>query len=246
MQDKRCVYVIISKPQTNFPAGCNMTDTCISDERLADYLEGRLSSGERAQIEAHISFCERCLDSVQIYQRLGTEPFSQSEAVPSTAAKRSLVGLDRLDPGRLLDALAGRIRALILRWEHYANTKGMGDRAVLDPIRGSKTLVDEDMVVLKKTFSDLEAEISIEKIDPQVATISVVISKVNPEKAPVRVSLTTKQREVASYLMGSGDAYFEQVPFGHYTLRFTSNGGVIGQYAFQLKETDDDSHEAIQ
>jgi hypothetical protein len=221
-----------------------MTRTCISDERLADYLEGRLSSTERGQIEDHLSFCEHCLDTVQIYQRLVPEHFGRPEIVPPTAVKQALCRLDRLDSGSLMDALSGRIRSLILKWKEYVNAKGMGGHAVLEPIRGSKTLVANDLVVLNKTFSDLETEISIEKIDPRLAIVSVTISKVNPEKTPVRVSLMTEQREVASYLVGSGDAYFERVPFGHYTLRFTSNGALIGQYAFQLKETDDDSHEA--
>lgn len=113
--------------------------------------------------------------------------------------------------------------------------------AALAPIRGNKTLVADDLVLLRKTFPDLETEISIEKVDRLLANVSVTIRKANPEKAPIRVSLMADDREVASYLVDKGEAHFESVTFGHYALAFTTNGTLIGRYLFQIKETGNGS-----
>ncbi len=155
--------------------------------------------------------------------------------------KRVIGGLDRLDEGSLLDKLAGRARALSLQWQRFLEQNGKLGFAALAPIRGNKTLVADDLVLLQKTFSDLETEISVEKIDHQLANVSVAIRKANPEKTPVRVSLMADDREVASYLMDKGDAHFESVTFGHYALMFTHNSTLIGRYSFQIKETGNGS-----
>ena len=219
-----------------------MKTMCLTDEHLTDYLEGRLSPRQRRQIERHLSLCDQCVEYVHICRRIGSAlSINQAAMAPTAATKRVLAGLDRLDEGSLLDKLTGRVKALSLQWRRFLEQNSKLSFAALTPIRGNKTLVADDLVLLHKTFSDLETEISIEKVDHQLANVSVAIHKANPEKVPVRVSLMAEDREVASYLMDTGYAHFESVTFGHYALMFAHNSTLIGHYSFQIKETGNGS-----
>jgi hypothetical protein len=219
-----------------------MKTICLTDEHLTDYLEGRLSPRQRRQVERHLSLCDQCLEYVHICRRIGSSlSINQAAIAPTAATKRVLAGLDRLNEGSLLDKLKGRGKALSLQWRRFLEQNGKLNFAALAPIRGNKTLVADDLVLLHKTFPDLETEISIEKVDRQLANVSVVVRKANPKKTPVRVSLMAEDREVASYLMDTGDAHFESVAFGHYALMFTHHSTLIGTYSFQIKETGNGS-----
>jgi len=224
--------------------GKAMKTFCISKERLTDYLEGRLSSDQRRQIESHLSDCDLCLEYVHIYRRVcSAASINKATVVPTGSTKRVISALERLDEGNLIDKLAGHIKALSLQWRRFFELNGIMGFAALEPIRGNKTKVADDMVLLNKTFSDLETEIAIEKIEHRLANVSVTIDNADTYKTPVRVSLMSDDRELASYLINMGDAYFESVPFGHYTLNFTRSGVLIGQYSFQIKETGNGTQE---
>ena len=221
-----------------------MKTFCISEERLTDYLEGRLSSRLRSRVERHLSVCDRCLEYIQVYRpTFAAASIDKSAIVPTEATKRVIDGLDGLNKGCLWDRLAGRARAMFLQWQRLVEQFGMMGSAALQPIRGDKTVVADDLVMLRKTFSGLETEISLEKIDCGLANVNVVIRNASPDRTPVRVSLVSDNRELASYLIGLGGAYFESVPFGHYTLCFSQNGHLIGQYGFQIKESGNGNQE---
>ena len=215
---------------------------CVSDEHLTDYLEGRLPPHQRRQVESHLSLCDQCLEYAHVYRSISSaSSINETAIAPAALTNQVIGGLDRLDDGSLVDWLAGRTRAVSLQMQGFLEHNGKMGFTTLAPIRGYKTLVADDLVLLQKTFSDLETEISVEKVDRQVANVSVFIRKANPEKVPVRVSLMAEDREVASYLADKGDAYFESVTFGHYALVFTHNGTLLGRYSFQIKETGNGS-----
>jgi hypothetical protein len=141
----------------------------------------------------------------------------------------------------LLDKLADRFKTIPLSWQRLLESHGILSFAALEPIRGNRRMIAADLMILNKTFSDFETEISVNKIGHRLANICVTVTKANPEKSPVRVSLMSDEREVASYPMRTGNAHFESIPFGHYALTFTRNGVLIGRYPFQIKETGNGS-----
>lgn len=215
-----------------------MKNMCLSDEYLIDFLEGRLTSNQRGQVEFHLSCCDQCLEYTYTYKSIGSAVFTSNASIaPSALTKRVIKKISRLNKGNLLDRLAGRGKAIILQWKRRLEQHKRLGFASLAPIRGNKTQLADGLVLLQQTFSDIETEISVEKIDHHLANIIVSIGKANPEKVPVRVTLMSEGREVASYLIEKGDAQFESVEFGHYALLFTSNGTLIGRYYFQIKES---------
>jgi hypothetical protein len=220
-----------------------MKTTCLNEEHIADYIDGRLSQQERRRVEFHLSMCDRCLEYVEVSRRvLASLSINTAVLVPASATRRVIAGLDRLDGG-LRDRLAGRIKAFKLQWSRYFKPTEPFSAMALEPIRGNKTRLAEDLVLLHKTFPDLETEITIEKIDPRTANLGVAVFMHESAKPPLRVSLLSKDREMASYLIDTGEALFESIPFGRYTLVFTRNGTTIGQYAFHIRETGNGSQE---
>ena len=107
----------------------------------------------------------------------------------------------------------------------------------LAPVRGDKFKVSDDLVLLAQSFSGLDTEIEIEKIDACQASVKVSVFGTDTDTMPVRVSLVENEREIASYLVGRQSAYFDAVPFGHYTLIYTRNGANLGKYDFAIKGT---------
>jgi hypothetical protein len=69
-----------------------MTWTCMnSEERLAEYLEGRLEAVERAQMEAHLAECAACRELAAQVQWLEARlPHLEPELVPSGLVYRIL------------------------------------------------------------------------------------------------------------------------------------------------------------
>ena len=60
-----------------------MKMTCPDEERLLDYLEGRLSEEDRSRVEEHLSDCERCLEALVVTNGLlRSRDRFELEAVP--------------------------------------------------------------------------------------------------------------------------------------------------------------------
>ena len=105
----------------------------------------------------------------------------------------------------------------------------------LAPIRGSKRIISEDLILIRKSFDDFNAEIEIEKTGHDRARIDVMVTE-KTQNNPIRVTLLKNKREVSSYLTNGSNAVFEDIPFDHYLLLFTRNGAKIGEYLFEIKE----------
>jgi hypothetical protein len=217
-----------------------MQHQCIDSETLADYLEGRLANQALEQVEFHLSECDRCLEDMLMARRaLFERPADCMQAVPSAVTQRAVDLVVQTTKGSWWDALMGRWKAFSLEWTRMLHKIGFTPPGALAPVRGRKTQLSDDRVLLTQAFSALDAEIEIEKIDAAKANLNVSVSGPAADRAPVRITLVRKEREVASYLVDPGTASFESVPSGRYTLAFTQNGKNIGQYDFSIL-TDDD------
>jgi hypothetical protein len=106
----------------------------------------------------------------------------------------------------------------------------------LEPIRGSKTRLDKDLIQVKKKYRDFDVEIEMEKMGENKAHIRVKIPGIVEEKGPVRVTLKRGERDVASQLLSGPYVLFENIPFGHYSLIFSTDGVELGEYHFEIRE----------
>ena len=214
--------------------------SCPDEERLMDYIEGRLSKEDRSHIEEHLSDCEICLEGLVVTRSIlqGRDEI-ETEPVPA-AVTESAVSLITGPRAPLFDISIDRVKLAInriksdiadllwpdswIRWQPAA-------------IRGAKSVVSEDLFRITVSFKKIKTEIEIEKTANEKALIRVKFPKRPQNSKKIRVTLKEDNREIASYLLEGSSVRFEAVPFGHYGISLTENGVNLGSYLFEIKET---------
>ena len=85
---------------------------CPSFERLLDYLDGNLTAGEAARVEAHLAAdCASCAASRQWYQQVRTVASTDdSVEPPAWVMKRALRIFDSQRPRAAASSISGRIK----------------------------------------------------------------------------------------------------------------------------------------
>jgi hypothetical protein len=228
-------YIDIEEP--------SMRKSCPDEERLADYIEGRLSVDDRSEIEAHLSSCKMCLEEFMVAERLvrGGDKM-ELDPVPGrvTQAAVRLINSQRSKLGDSLSKnLKRSIREISSKLSGFISPMPWGAWSFA-PIRGSRTVVSKDHIHLKKSFRGIDTEIEIEKTGENKAQIRVGFPGSHSQREDFRVTLKRGEREVASHLFGRQDRIlFEDTPFGHYSLDIKKDGTRLGTYRFEIKESSD-------
>jgi hypothetical protein len=216
-----------------------MRTLCPDEERISDYLEGRLNDNDRADIEEHLSGCETCRQEFIIGKGLVRGGGLETDPVPEEVTQSALRILIRrgLIPGRPFNERCAQFLSEMCSRLDYLIRQILWGRWGLATIRGPRRVISEDLVHIKKRFIDLEADIEIEKAGDSMAHIRVKLEGSNSAKEAVRVTLQRGKREVSSCLTDKrGHVLFEDMPFGSYNLIFKRDNKALGNYHFKIKE----------
>ncbi|MBN1832985.1 MAG: zf-HC2 domain-containing protein [Deltaproteobacteria bacterium] len=217
-----------------------MTKICPSEEMIADYVEGRLSGSDRSETEAHLSDCETCLEGFLVVKSLLRDSDGvQLNPAPNhvtQAAVRLVQSQISLSNRPSVERLRVSIRRLYARVLDLLRPLLWG-RMAFAPIRGSKIVVSNGLVHLRKIFREIETEIEVEKTTKGKAHIRVRLSEASKYKKGVRVSLKKGERVISSYLIDREYVLFEDIPFEHYAFDFSKDGVKLGTYFFEIKES---------
>lgn len=213
-----------------------MKTRCPDEERLADYLEGRLSEKEKSQVEEHLAWCDICLEGLAVTSRL-MQDRDQFELDPvsnevTEAAVRSVTSRTAITQDSLMEKLKGSVSNIGSAISEVLCPKQGGQPAL---VRGSKTVVSDDFVCLNVSFEEIETEIEIEKTGNSSAHIRVKPHKAGKYRGILRITLKQGKREVASYLLDGLYVLFEDIPFGHYSISLAKKGVSLGTYIFEVK-----------
>lgn len=216
-----------------------MKTACPGEEIIADYIEGRLSENDRSSVEAHLSDCELCLEVFLTVRAINSSKEKPNlEPVPERITQTAVQQIKEQRPLSVNTVISKYKRSLrrfytwLSEWLNITPWKGWG----LSPIRSSGEKISDDLIILRHQFRGLETEIEIEKKGLEKADIRVSLIK-DDSVTRSRVTLKRDEREIASKLFENNFAFFEEVPFGHYTLLFSSNGTKRGKFDFQIKES---------
>lgn len=216
-----------------------MKTACPDEEIIADYIEGRLSENDRASVEAHLSDCEQCLEILLTVREItGPKEKPALEPVPDKITQAAVQQIKKQTSLSINTVILKYKRSLrgfftwLSEWLNITPWRGWG----LSPIRSYGNKISDDLIILKQRFKGLETEIEIEKIGLEKADIRVSLIKDDQTKRS-RVTLKRDEREIASKLFENNFAFFEKIPFGHYTLLFSTNGTIRGKFDFQIKES---------
>jgi len=217
-----------------------MNKSCPDEEKLLDYLEGRLAEEDRFEVEEHLSDCQTCLDALVITTAMvKDEDRLALDRVPAEVTE-SAVQLVTSQCTKSCGALMEKIeRSIKETFSKISDSLQLGPWARWQPvpIRGSRKAASDDLVCLRVPFKDIDTEIEIEKTGGNKAHVRVKLHEASKHREGVRVTLKAGEREIASCLFEDGSVLFEDIPFGHYSISLAKDGLQFGTYLFEIKET---------
>ena len=207
--------------------------SCPDEEIIADYLEGRLSAEAKEAMDAHLSECELCLEEL-VTAGKAIRDAAELPAVPSGVTEAAVRLVARRTTGVAEKGLKESIAAYVEKISDYFRYS-LPSRWQQATIRSSKKKAAPDLVMIRKVFKEIEAEIEIEKTGADKAHIRVRAS--GREKNGIRVTLKRVEREISSQLLSGGYTLFEDIPFARYEIVFSTNGAKLGSYTFEIRES---------
>jgi hypothetical protein len=217
---------------------------CLTEQDLMAYMEGRLSVGKRSKVEQHLSSCDTCLDVLSVSGELDrNNDLYKMDPVPEEVTRKALNTVLSISESTLLHKASGYLNLLVSKCKEALSNLWLLGSPALAPVRGDTKVITDDLILLKRSFLDLNAEIEIEKKDENMALIKVWVTKDGSPIKNIRITLLENGREVASHFLNGAPAIFEDIPFSRYVLRFarfTRNGAKIREYPFEIKETRND------
>jgi hypothetical protein len=217
-----------------------MNGSCPDEERLADFLDGRLSEEERSRTEEHLAGCQACLEALVIANTL-TRGASELELEPVPAAVTESA-VSRVTSGYPVTSDSSTqgtrpsLRDLGARMIEILSSRLFGESCPA-PVRSSKIVASENRVCVRVPFKEIETEIEVEKARLGTATIRLRLLETGAFGRALRVTLKQGDREITSQLLEGSSALFEDIPFGHYGISLTEEGKILGTYLFEIKES---------
>ena len=211
---------------------------CPGEEALADYLGNRLDAASREDLEQHLLECDACLEAVIIGGSLPEGAVRESATRVSLSAVRAVLARLGADELRVLPAFWKRFSAACSSLAASLREIIFFKEPDVVYVRGSKH-ISKNLVVIEKTFSAIRLEIEVEEINQRATNIKVKTR--SPETGDringVRVNILSRSREIASFVTTGGEALFENIAFGEYTINVHQNGKRLGHVLLDVKES---------
>ena len=217
-----------------------MRQLCPNDELIIDYIEGRLSEEDRFGLENHLSACEMCLEELVITNNIVARKNLYELEPPPAEVTDTAVNLVTDRSPLPSSVLIDYVNKFFSKLGYYIMNPiriGSWGRWHPAPIRGFKVAASEDYVCFEVSFKDVKTEIEVEKTEINKANIRLKLHNSIKNQKKLRVTLKNGEREVASYLLDGTYVYFENIPFGHYSISLAEDNVTIGTYSFEIKES---------
>jgi len=206
---------------------------CLTDEEIGAFLEGRLDTRSRDLLEMHLEGCGKCLNEIATLNRgLTSQDGLSFSEVPARLIKQAIA----LYPSKSLffDAVISLTREAI----RIVDLSALMKTAVIQPafsLRNGKK-AEPHMVAVQKSFDEIDAELIIEKVSDLRCNIKVIVVGITFAKSPpLRAGLFSGGRELASYHLENGEAIFEEVEHGRYTISINRQSRVYGEISLKIE-----------
>ena len=206
---------------------------CLSDSEIGAYIEGSLSSGRKESFESHLAGCQECWKEFIAINRVINRKDAPAENVPEYLMEKA-IGMfpeKRSVFDVVLNLLRDSVKVL-----YNSPDINIFTPLPVPALRGEKIMPPE-MIVLKKSFEDIEVELDIEKVAGSLCNIRVAVD--DPRRKilmdTLRVELISEDRELVSGLLEDGETVLEDIGLGKYTIRINRKGKTLGEIALQIK-----------
>ena len=207
--------------------GPNYRSGCPNEETLAVFLSGDLPRDARDEVEVHLAQCSSCIEDLVAACKSG-----------------ELAGIETV-PQRLIESAM----RLVKEREMLFNLVVRLARGSIELIRTSGRLMLSPSPVLRGEVRPAEANslqveqevgrfrIAVE-LDLSEAGMCQVVANVREETGElaegVRLSLSSGDREQASFLTRAGTVVFDRIAPGEYSIAVSESGAVVGKIKLSL------------
>lgn len=209
-------------------------EKCLSDFEFGAYLEGKLSSDEKGAIDERFIECEHCREEfIAVNRVISQKDDAVIEELPEHLIKKAV----RMFPEKtsLFDIVLNLVRDS-LEVVYYSNDIYISTPSPAAGLRGNK-IVSPEMIILKKSFEDINVELDIEKIYETVCNIRVTVDNLKTKTSgnSIRVELISKKRELVSNLLENGETILEDITTGKYTIKIFQKRKVLGEIVLKIQ-----------
>lgn len=233
--DKRIKYIWnrFKKKDTG-----SKSDNCPQEKTLSRYIAGVLKKADREMVEKHLLECNRCLDLILLHKKIKEdEAYEGIIDVPKPWIERAIA----LNTQKKKDKSKGFFD-IVLRFtqETIEIIRNPGNLSVSYgtipvQLRAEKG-VSSNIVHLRKRFSHIESEVQVERAGDGIVNMKVTTKDVENGLfvKGLRISLLNPRREIASYIVQNGEAFFKGIRFGEYVIKLIRQGREIGQISLNI------------
>jgi hypothetical protein len=215
--------------------GHNQADSpCPDEETLVCFSEGRLSGGQMKSIQEHLISCPRCAEIVSLFCKRGEEAQRQ---VPEFLIKKAKALVEGGPPPHILEViLALKERAL-----QILGTTGdiiLGNEIIPQAVFRSREISEllEEIKLLKE-FKDIKITLYIQKRGKDKIRLNLnLVDKVSLQPiSDLRLVLLEGTQEIESYAAVAGNAAFDNLGPGRYTIQILRRAEDLGAIELELK-----------
>jgi len=207
---------------------------CLTDYEIGAYIDGKLPDFEKEAIENNLFACKECWeDFVTIKQAVIHGDDELSEEMPASLMQKA-INMYPESQNSLVNIIVGLVKDSIqvIKYSEGFNI------FVPMPAGGLRSGITEhpSMVVIKKSFNEIEVELDIEKTGSNMCNIKVAVDDVIKKRSvnPWRVELISNGRELVSNLLENGETLLEDIGTGHYTIEIYKKGKIFGEISLKI------------
>lgn len=210
------------------------TKKCFNDIELGSFLENKLSPEEEDAFVLRISKCKDCWDEfisiTGIIAQKGTSEFGN---VPDHLTEKAMAMFPAKQ--RIFDIVISMVKDSIELISSAADFETYTP-AYAASLRGEK-VEQSEMIVLKKSFDDIDVKLDIEKVAEDQCNIRVVVDDTYTKKLmnTLRADLISQGRELESNLFEDGKILLENLGKGQYIIKIHRKEKLFGEIVIKIK-----------
>lgn len=205
-----------------------------SEEDVACFLEGKLSSQEQERLERHFTICAQCAQAMAIQAKMG---FSEVKHVPEELLKYAK-GLVSPEADFSVLEVFLKVKDNFLEILSTTGNILLGQEPVPAPALRSRKITEfKDEVIILKDFKDISVELKVENKQGGYFNLNVMIKKRDTQEVikDLRVTLIKDDTELESYLGSSGKVVFEHVLLGKYKVEICNTDTKVASVLLEIK-----------
>ena len=206
---------------------------CPNEETLVCFSEGKLSKEEAAVIQEHLITCHRCAEVVYLF----CSKFEEKREVPEFLVKKAK---DLVKP-KALPNILNLILALKEKALQILESNGdviLDNEIIPVPVLRSRQISEfPEEIRLIKEFNDIKVTVYIQRRDKHKVRINLnLVNKISlTPLEDLRLALIKDTQELESYEAVAGNAVFENVGFGQYSIKITRKDEELGAINLEIR-----------